>query len=208
VALPILAACLALLLVGALTALIVLHRSPSTAAQSPRHTVTTPAPLTTVVTQTVTPPTPHVQSARQQVNAVEALILGSIHDRAAIRRAIVNVEACRDLAASERTIRQVTAHRVLTARRAEALDVSQLPRGPQVRTLLVTVLSDSRRADAARIPWSEHRPCVVDRNQPPTAQSLDSVAEDAKYAFLKVWRPVAREYGVPLPAAPTAVGSF
>jgi hypothetical protein len=207
-ALPLLALAVAIALVVVVGAAVYVLRQGSSSAPTPRQPTTVRVPTTTVVTGTAPPHLGGPSTARQQVEAVNAIVQNAIRDRSSMETAIVASRSCRDLVRSARTIEMVMADRRAILQVAGHLDVSKLPNGSQLRDRLVRALNASLQADVIWVPWSDPRDCIPGRAYPPAAKALNRQAHAVKSAFLALWNPLAARTGFSVVPPPTSPGSM
>jgi len=86
------------------------------------------------------------------------------------------------------------------ARQLRAADLAALPGGARLRQPLLTVWSDSSRADDAYVTWTENQAFCVNRAGDDAAKQrgdhFSVLATAAKTAFLRQWNPIAAQYGL------------
>jgi serine/threonine-protein kinase len=144
-------------------------------------------------------------AARQQASAVSSLLATGAGRSQALSSATTAVQNCENLAGDVAQIRRVRDQRQREFRRAQALTMTALPNGPQMQADLTQALSASLDADSDYLVWaqSQQADCVLG-SVSQTALAADTLAVTFKNNFLRLWNPVARQYGY----APASQGSI
>jgi hypothetical protein len=157
------------------------------------------SPSATGVSATSSPSGPVL--AVQQAAALGTLLKSSARARAALHRAVRQVDACTNLPGAISQLREVANQRSSEYGRASALTTSALPGGTKVKSALVAALGRSLKADQYYLAWAREQ---LSGGCAPTSQSSaynDAVsasqqADAAKRVFVQVWNPVAARYGI------------
>jgi hypothetical protein len=119
--------------------------------------------------------------------------------RTHLGNAISEVDACGDVASALTALRRVARERQSQRERAQGLAVDGLPDGPALQQALVDALTYSGDADDAYAAWAQHAVnvgCGRDRNWS-DGNSLSESAQKAKRDFVRLWNPIAKQFGLP-----------
>jgi hypothetical protein len=188
-----------------ITNLVLSHRH-TTAASSAAATTAPPSPAPTSASPSpasASPSASPVAVASQQAAAVNKLLSSSAAARTALQHAVSQAGSCTNVSGAVSQIQGVVKERNLEYSQAAALPTSALADGATLRSDLLTMLRDSLSADKDYLSWAEQQAgsgCT--QGAPPdAAAAADQLAGTAKNAFLKVWNPVAAEYGLPQKSA-------
>lgn len=137
---------------------------------------------------------------RAQAAAVDAVLDASGASRAKLNDAIALVGDCTLIEKATADLRSVGAERQSQHDSVAAFDLSALPEGEQLRTLLTEALSHSLAADRSFVLWGQ---AVQDsgcdgggRGDYQDAQRQSKLAGDTKARFVAVWNPVATRHGL------------
>ncbi len=140
--------------------------------------------------------------ASRQAAAVNNLLTLSAATLKALKGALGEVSDCTNLSSAVHQIQNVVNQRSAEYDQASALSTSALANGPTVKSDLIAALRNSLDADKDYVTWAQqlNPECV------PTAQSSAYIAANnashqasaSKEAFIRVWNPVAAQYGIQL----------
>jgi hypothetical protein len=172
-------------------------RSASIAPASP--TATPAAPATPAAT-----PSPSQSPAEQQAaGAVAGLLSQSVSDRSAINQAYNDVSDCGSLLGQD----QQTFQQAASSRQSL---ISQLSTLPDAQSLPAAILSDltgawqaSEEVDQDYAQWASDensQGCADQDYSDPSYEAAVSPNEEAtsdKTAFVALWNPIAKKYGLP-----------
>jgi hypothetical protein len=137
--------------------------------------------------------------ASEQADAVDAVLQDSVMSRTHLGSAITEVDACGDVASALTALRRVARERQSQRERAQGLAVDSLPDGPALQQALVDALTYSGDADDAYAAWAQHvvnAGCGRDGNWS-EGNRLSENAQTAKRDFVRLWNPVATQFGLP-----------
>ncbi|WP_426507160.1 hypothetical protein ACPPVO_53590 [Dactylosporangium sp. McL0621] len=169
--------------------------SQSSDAPAPVPTTTAPGP-----TPTTAGPTQPAGDPKAQAAAVDALLDASISSRTKLNAAIDLVNNCTLFEKAIGDMRTVGTERQSQIDSVSRFDLSAIPEGEQVRSMLKEALGFSLAADRSFVPWGQARQSSgcsgggqADYEE---AQRQSQNASDAKGRFLGVWNPVASRYGL------------
>lgn len=157
----------------------------------------------------VTTPAPSSPSAAQLPGAAAMAVISadlaqSAAVRSAVQLAIDSVQNCSESPSSaEATLRQANTTRQTILQGLQTLNVSGLPNGIQLVSVLTTAMQNSLNADNDYHAWlanlvSSRAACGSNPNQDPkyvVAGTASAAATTSKLAFLAIWNPMAPRYG-------------
>ena len=133
---------------------------------------------------------------------LDALLTDSRGSRSGLGPALNQLRSCTDTAPALETVRRVTDARREQVVQVKALDTGALDGGDTVKVRLTEALTASFNADEAFLAWATRQNTDCD-----TAWSSDKdyqrglafsgEATAAKRSFLKLWNPLAQNYGLP-----------
>ena len=141
--------------------------------------------------------------ASRQAAAVNNLLTSSAATLEALKGAVSEVRDCTNLSSAVRQIQSVVNQRSAEYNQASALSTSALPNGPTMKSELIAALRNSLDADKDYLTWAQQQ---LNPECAPTAQSSAYIAANnashqasaSKEAFIRVWNPVAAQYGIQL----------
>jgi hypothetical protein len=136
-----------------------------------------------------------------QAAAVNALLDASIASRTKLNAAIDLVNKCILLDKAIADLQEVGTERQSQIDNVTRFDLSAIPEGEQLRSMLKEALGISLTADRSFVSWAQawqSRGCAVGSGQSfyDEAQAQSKDASDARVRFLDVWNPVASRYGL------------
>ncbi|TMR99737.1 hypothetical protein [Nonomuraea basaltis] len=139
-------------------------------------------------------------SAAHQAGKMDELLSSSSSSRADLSVAIERASRCKRGGVED--IQHITASRRDQLAAANALAVSAIPGGADLKDALVDALDASYDADAAFLSWARHH--VGGKCAGPVAEDRDfkrgvdrsKAAQMAKAQFAKAWRPLAETHGL------------
>ena len=149
------------------------------------------------------PPSPSAATlASRQAVAVNRLLGSSGASRKALQGAVSDAGHCTNLPSAVSRIQSVVNQRSTEYHQALALTTAALPGGATVKSDLTAALRGSLNADRAYLSWAKQQlanGCVPTSQSSAysAATSAGAEADAAKRAFVRVWNPVASQYGVP-----------
>ena len=131
------------------------------------------------------------------------LLTSSAATLEALKGAVSEVRDCTNLSSAVRQIQSVVNQRSAEYNQASALSTSALPNGPTMKSELIAALRNSLDADKDYLTWAQQQ---LNPECAPTAQSSAYIAANnashqasaSKEAFIRVWNPVAAQYGIQL----------
>jgi hypothetical protein len=165
---------------------------------------------TSTATATATPspsgtPAP-AASARAVATQVDTLIQDSGAARKLLAKGVSDAVGCRTSGAAE--ISDAMQQRQSLLNQLQALDVTVLPQGAQVKAALAQSMQFSIVADQFFLSWAQE-PAVAGCTGTAVRDSVFLKADAAsaqttavKQQFLALWNPVARQFGLPARAEP------
>ena len=141
--------------------------------------------------------------APRQAAAVNNLLTSSAATLKALKGAVSEVRDCTNLSSAVHQIQNVVNQRSAEYNQASALSTSALANGPAVKSDLIAALRNSLDADKDYLAWAQQQ---LNPECAPTAQSSAYIAANnashqasaSKEAFIRVWNPVAGQYGIQL----------
>jgi hypothetical protein len=151
-------------------------------------------------------PTAAATDPAAQAAAVQSVLNSARDDRHLLLTAIADVDNCRNLTSAPDTFRQVATDRRNEHDAAAQLRTDLLPAGAQLKQTLADALAHSQAADNHFAGWADGvrtAGCTAAslRADPlPQAQQESQLATAGKNQFIQLWSPVARSYGLPVPA--------
>lgn len=160
--------------------------------------------LTPEPTQTPTPDP--AELAKSQVLAIDQVISSSSASKSTLGDALDDVSACRGLSQALADLKAVRDGRAAQLAQAQALVVDAIPNGEAIRDALVLALQHSHSADNAFVAWAENAAATGNCRQNDNYRagvSRSADAQAAKRAFVNLWNPLARQYGLPERTAPS-----
>ena len=172
-----------------------------------RSTPGTPAgssPAVSSPAATSAPSSPSASTlAPRQAAAVNNLLTSSAAALKALTSAVSEVGDCTNLSSAVHQIRNVVNQRSAEYNQASTLSTSALANGPTVKSDLIAALRNSLDADKDYLTWAQQQ---LNPECAPTAQSSAYIAANnashqasaSKEAFIRVWNPVAAQYGIQL----------
>jgi hypothetical protein len=173
----------------------VASQSSDAPGPGPVPTTTAPGP-----TPTTAGPTQPAGDPKAQAAAVDALLDASISSRTKLNAAIDLVNNCTLFEKAIGDMQTVGTERQSQIDSVSRFDLSAIPEGEQVRSMLKEALGFSLAADRSFVPWGQARQSSgcngggqADYQE---AQRQSQNASDAKGRFLGVWNPVASRYGL------------
>ncbi|WP_433079986.1 hypothetical protein ACQP1P_41700 [Dactylosporangium sp. CA-052675] len=160
----------------------------------PGPTTTGPGPGPTSAAET-TGGDPKAQAA-----AVDALLDASVASRTKLNAAIDLVGKCTLFDKAIADMQTVGTERQSQIDSVTRFDLSAIPEGEQVRSMLKESLGFSLAADRSYVPWGQAQQASGcgggGESDYQEAQNQSRNATDAKNRFLGVWNPVASRYGL------------
>jgi hypothetical protein len=141
-------------------------------------------------------------AAARQAKKVQTLLNASARSRGVLGGALVKARKCKALSASISDMQQVAQQRRTQWKRAQQLNVAELPGGAQLRDSLARSFKLSLDVDLAYLAWARSHQGCKGKTPPKGAHykrgaTLSTQATQAKSQFLKLWNPVAPQYGLP-----------
>lgn len=141
--------------------------------------------------------------APRQAAAVNNLLTSSTATLKALKGAVSEVRDCTNLPSAVHQIQNVVNQRSAEYNQASALSTSALANGPAVKSDLIAALRNSLNADKDYLTWAQQQ---LNPECAPTVQSSAYIAANnashqagaSKEAFIRVWNPVAAQYGIQL----------
>lgn len=141
-------------------------------------------------------------AAMGQAQAVSDLLQQSSQDRSLANQGVEDIEAC-DPTDGASDLSQAYQDRENEVDSVDALDTDQLPNGPALQQVLVTLLQDSASADQAYEQWAEDlessgcsSPLPDDSNRS-DGDDYSNDANSDKDQFVALWTPIADQYQLP-----------
>ncbi|MFF1873216.1 hypothetical protein [Kitasatospora herbaricolor] len=136
--------------------------------------------------------------------AVDALLDESAGDRTAAGAAVRQIAGCGDLTGAQQDLLRVEDDRRSQASRLDQLDLSDLPDGARIGSVLQEAWLASAQADHDYALWADEAGaagCPAGGPAPLTASYRDGQAVDRsatldKTAFVGLWNPVAADHGL------------
>ncbi|WP_433610151.1 hypothetical protein ACQP2P_40340 [Dactylosporangium sp. CA-139114] len=161
----------------------------------PGPTTTGPGPGPTSAAETTGGGDPKAQAA-----AVDALLDASVASRTKLNAAIDLVGKCTLFDKAIADMQTVGTERQSQIDSVTRFDLSAIPEGEQVRSMLKESLGFSLAADRSYVPWGQAQQASGcgggGESDYQEAQNQSKNATDAKTRFLGVWNPVASRYGL------------
>ncbi|MGI5236640.1 hypothetical protein [Dactylosporangium sp. CA-139066] len=158
---------------------------------------TTPAAVQTTPAAATTTP---AGDPKAQAAAVDALLDASISSRTKLNAAIDLVNKCTLIEKAISDMQTVGTERQSQIDSVARFDLSAIPEGEQVRSMLKEALGFSLAADRSFVPWGQAEQASGcnggGQSYYDEAQRQSQNASDAKARFLGVWNPVAARYGL------------
>ncbi|WP_432830430.1 hypothetical protein [Dactylosporangium sp. CA-092794] len=150
------------------------------------------------------PPAPTTNGAvadpKAQAAAVDAVLDGSISSRTKLNAAIDLVNKCTLIEKAIADMQTVGTERQSQIDSVTRFDLSAIPEGEQLRSMLKEALGFSLAADRSFVPWGQAQQASGcsggGQDNYDEAQRQSKNASDAKNRFLGVWNPVASRYGL------------
>ncbi len=147
--------------------------------------------------------------APRQAAAVNILLTSSAATLKALKGAVSGVRDCTNLSSAVHQIQNVVNQRGAEYNQASALSTSAVANGPTVKSDLIAALRNSLDADKDYLTWAQQQ---LNSECAPTAPSSAFIAANnasyqasaSKEAFIRVWNPVAAQYGI----QPKSPGTF
>ncbi len=141
--------------------------------------------------------------ASRQAAGVNNLLTSSAAALKALKGTVSEVRDCTNLSSAVHQIQTVVNQRSAEYNQASALSTSALANGPTMKSDLIAALRNSLDADKDYLTWAQQQ---LNPECAPTAQSSAYIAANnashqasaAKEAFIRVWNPVAAQYGIQL----------
>ncbi|HTJ33148.1 MAG TPA: hypothetical protein VL738_07950 [Dactylosporangium sp.] len=207
VLLPLTVIVVVLVIASTVIAVVKLRGSNSNASPSPTAVANTTANPANPVNPTSGPTTPVVATTttpaadpKAQAAAVDALLDASISSRTKLNAAIDLVNKCTLIEKAISDMQTVGNERQSQIDSVGRFDLSAIPEGEQVRSMLKEALGFSLAADRNFVPWGQAEQSSGcsggGQNYYDEAQRQSKNATDAKNRFLGVWNPVASRYGL------------
>jgi hypothetical protein len=206
--LPLTVIVVVLVIASTVIAVVKLRGASGTAGPGPTGAVTThdggPAPANTTPVAVATTPaagtTAPAADPKAQAAAVDALLDASISSRTKLNAAIDLVNKCTLIEKAISDMQTVGNERQSQIDSVTRFDLSAIPEGEQVRSMLKEALGFSLAADRNFVPWGQAEQgsgCNGGgQGYYDEAQRQSKNASDAKGRFLGVWNPVAARYGL------------
>jgi len=134
---------------------------------------------------------------------VNNLLTSSAAALKALKGTVSEVRDCTNLSSAVHQIQTVVNQRSAEYNQASALSTSALANGPTVKSDLISALRNSLNADKDYLTWAQQQ---LNPECAPTVQSSAYIAANnashqagaSKEAFIRVWNPVAAQYGIQL----------
>ncbi|WP_426504847.1 hypothetical protein ACPPVO_45350 [Dactylosporangium sp. McL0621] len=148
---------------------------------------------------TVTPTRGSAADPRTQAAAVDALLDAGISSRTKLNAAIDLVNNCTLLERAIGDMQTVGSERQSQIDSVSRFDLSAIPEGEQVRSMLKEALGYSLAADRSFVSWGQARQsseCGGGQADYEEAQRQTLNSGAAKTRFVDVWNPVASRYGL------------
>jgi hypothetical protein len=160
-------------------------------------------PVGTGILPTLQPSTaPPAGDPKAQGAAVDAVLDASIASRTKVNVAIDRVNKCEQFDTAISDLQAVTVERQSQIDSVSQFDLTAIPEGEQLRSMLKEAFGFSLAADRSFVSWAQaqQQSGCGDRGAGQTfyetAQQQSKDASDAKTRFLGVWNPVATRYGL------------
>lgn len=143
------------------------------------------------------------QDAETQARVLDALLADSGGSRSGLGSALDQLRSCEGTATGLATLQRITAARREQVIQVGALSTGELDRGDAVKARLTRALTASYDADEAFLAWATRQEAGCDRawsgdDDYRRGLAFSGEATTAKRAFLKLWNPLARRYGLPV----------
>lgn len=141
------------------------------------------------------------RAASQQAKKVDDLLGDAADGKSMLTTAYDQANSCKiSPAQAEKRFRAAAANRRAIVRSARKLDTSKLERGPRIKSLMITMYSTSAKADDAFAEWARaaadnDKACVSANAKRTKGNQLSVRAGGQKQKFVKVWNPVAKQFG-------------
>ena len=140
-------------------------------------------------------------AAVKQAKKVQALLNASAKSRGALSDALVKARKCADIPASVNTMQQVAQQRQAQWKRAQQLNIPELPEAMKLRTALARSIKLSLDVDLAYLAWARGNQGCKGRTPLKGANykrggKLSAQASRSKNRFLEMWNPIAPRYGL------------
>jgi len=146
------------------------------------------------------PPGPP-SAAQTQAATVNDVLTKSAKSRRELARALPEAERCSNMSRAINRLKRVASERRSEVKAAAAAQVGALPNGAALASDLTRALRDSLHADEDYLRWARQWAAC---SAPPvrTAPYHEGVSESRaatadKKAFLRLWDPIAAQYGMP-----------
>lgn len=144
---------------------------------------------------------PPASTPRGQAKAVDALLSRAAGGKSMLTTAYQQATDCEiSPAVAERKFQRAAENRRDIVRSARNLDTSRLAGGPRVKSLLISMYSTSAKADDAFAAWARDgadkgHSCLKENAKRIKGNELSVRASAQKQRFVRVWNPVAADYG-------------
>ncbi|MEU4533298.1 hypothetical protein AB0G15_00405 [Streptosporangium sp. NPDC023825] len=143
------------------------------------------------------------QDAETQARVLDALLADSGGSRSGLGSALDQLRSCEGTATGLATLQRITAARREQVIQVDALGTGELDGGDAVKARLTRALTASFNADEAFLAWGTRQEAGCSRawsgdDDYRRGLAFSGEATTAKRAFLKLWNPLARRYGLPV----------
>ncbi|WP_344451841.1 hypothetical protein [Actinocorallia aurantiaca] len=140
-------------------------------------------------------------AAVKQARKVQALLNASAKSRGALSDALVKARKCAAIPASVNTMQQVAQQRQAQWKRAQQLNIPQLPEAVKLRAALARSIKLSLDVDLAYLAWARSNQGCKGKTPLKGANykrgdRLSAQASRSKNRFLEMWNPIAPRYGL------------
>jgi len=172
----------------------------ASASSGPASPTTAPAPPATPVS---TPGTPQSPAEQQAASALASLLSQSVSDRSAINQAYSDVSACGSLLGQD----QQTFQQAASSRQSLITQLSSLPGAQSLPAAMLSDLTGawqaSQQVDQDYAQWANDentQGCTSQDYTDPSYEAATSPNDEAtsdKTAFVALWNPIAKKYGLP-----------
>jgi hypothetical protein len=138
--------------------------------------------------------------AHSQAVAVNAILDASLRSRSQINGALSRARKCDGIDPAISTMQQVSSDRQNQIQRANALKLTKLKQGDQIRSTLIKAITASADADNAFLKWAQADHGCKGKPKGNSDQrqgyELSNNASADKKEFVRYWNPVAEKEGL------------
>ncbi|MQA03555.1 MAG: hypothetical protein GEV07_12820 [Streptosporangiales bacterium] len=146
-------------------------------------------------------PTTGAKTATEQAEAVDALLSKAADGKHLLTIAYDQANNCEITPAqAEKRFEAAADNRRSIVRKARKLDTSRLDNGPRIKSQMIAMYSTSAKADDAFAAWARAgansgTSCLSETTKRTKGNSLSIRAGKQKQQFVRVWNPVAKQFG-------------